>query len=167
MMQRLPEPELMDEVEQARAYAQADFNAPHEAILDHFTRVFVGFDISDKVLDLGCGPADITVRFVRRYPRCCIDGVDGAATMLRHARERVVREGLGDRVRLLHRVLPTEDLPRAHYATVVSNSLLHHLHEPAVLWNTVRQTSVPGARIFIADLMRPRTAQSARDLVNQ
>ncbi len=167
MMQRLPEPELMDEVEQARAYAQADFDAPHEAILDYFTRVFAGLDISGKVLDLGCGPADITVRFARRYPRCRIDGVDGAATMLSHARERVAREGLGGRVRLLHRVLPTEDLPRAHYAVVVSNSLLHHLHEPAVLWNTIRQTSAPGARVFIADLMRPRAAQSARDLVNQ
>ncbi|MDQ3730614.1 MAG: class I SAM-dependent methyltransferase [Pseudomonadota bacterium] len=167
MMQRLPEPELMDEAEQAYAYAQADFDAPHEAIIDHFTRAFAGLDISGKVLDLGCGPADITVRFVRRYPRCRIDGVDGAAAMLNHARERLAREGLGDRVRLLHRVLPTEDLPRAHYATVVSNSLLHHLHEPAVLWNTVRQTSASGARVFIADLMRPRTIQSARDLVNQ
>jgi hypothetical protein len=36
-----------------------------------------------------------------------------------------------------------------------------------VLWNTVRQTSASGARVFIADLMRPRTIQSARDLVNQ
>ncbi len=167
MMQRLPEPELMDEAGQARAYAQANFGAPHEAILDHFARAFSGLDISGKVLDLGCGPADFTVRFAQRYPRCRIDGMDGAAAMLSHARERVAREGLGDRVHLLHCVLPTEDLPRAHYAIVVSNSLLHHLHEAAVLWNTVRQTSAAGARVFIADLMRPRTLRSARELVNQ
>ncbi len=32
-MDRIPEPELMDEVEQARAYAAADFSEPHQAFV--------------------------------------------------------------------------------------------------------------------------------------
>jgi trans-aconitate methyltransferase len=167
MMQRVIEPELMDDPEQALAYARADFDAPHNEIIEHFARVFANVDIEDDVLDLGCGPADVTVRFARRYPRCRIDGIDGAPAMLAHGRSRIEQVGLSDRIRLLHHRLPTDSLPRAHYTTVISNSLLHHLHDPVVLWLSVKQAAAPAARIFIADLMRPANAHTARALVIQ
>jgi ubiquinone/menaquinone biosynthesis C-methylase UbiE len=166
MMPRVVEPELMDELLQAQAYAEADFDAPHGEIVDHFARVFGNVE-GGEMLDLGCGPADVTLRFARRYPRLRIDGVDGAAAMLEHGRRRIARAGLTNRVRLTQCVLPTDSLPRAAYGTVISTSLLHHLHEPAVLWKTVKHAAAPAARIFIADLLRPRNAQIARELVAQ
>jgi SAM-dependent methyltransferase len=167
MIERVTEPELMDDPRQAWAYAQADFEQPHNEIIGRFARVFAHTDINDDVLDLGCGPADITVRFARRYPRCHIDAVDGAQAMLNHGRARIEQAGLSDRIRLLHYVLPACDLPRAHYATILSNSLLHHLHDPMGLWATVKQAAASAARIFIADLMRPDSLQAARALVEQ
>jgi SAM-dependent methyltransferase len=166
-MERIVEPELMDDPDQARAYALANFEAPHNEIIDCFSRMFAGAEIEFDVIDLGCGPADITVRFARRYPYCRIDGVDGAQAMLSHARIRVEEAGLGDRIRLLHLALPTAELARAQYATVISNSLLHHLHDPMVLWSTVKHVAAPGARIFIADLMRPETPDAASRIVQQ
>ena len=53
-MKRIPEPELMDEVEQARAYAAADFSEPHQAFVKHFRQRFADYD-PKQVLDLGCG----------------------------------------------------------------------------------------------------------------
>ena len=35
-MERIPEPDLMSEQEQARAYAEADFSEPHENFVDLF-----------------------------------------------------------------------------------------------------------------------------------
>ncbi|MFO0138810.1 MAG: hypothetical protein ACK535_12480, partial [Cyanobacteriota bacterium] len=47
------------------------------------------------------------------------------------------------------------------FAAVVSNSLLHHLHDPQVLWQAVGQLAAPGATIYIKDLRRPASAAAA------
>ena len=48
---------------------------------------------------------------------------------------------------------------------VVSNSLLHHLHEPAVLWLAVAQLAAPGAFVYIQDLRRPASPEAVESLV--
>ena len=49
-MQRVPEPELMDDPAQALAYAGADFSEPHQAFVAHFRERFPDFH-SGSVLD--------------------------------------------------------------------------------------------------------------------
>ncbi len=153
-MERVPEPELMDDPAQARAYAEADFSEPHEL----FVRAF-GERLgppAGPVADLGCGPADVTLRFARAWPSVAIDAVDGAAAMLELARAAVARAGLQGRIRLLAGRIPGAALPGAPYRTVISNSLLHHLRDPLDLWRTIRRIAAPGAAVFVMDLMRPR-----------
>ena len=165
-MQRVPEPELMDESEQARAYAEANFEAPHEQCAD-LVRAWwqaQGLPATARVLDLGCGPADVLVRVARRMTQATFVGVDGSAAMLAHARERIVREGLSARVSVHQAFLPHDALPPGPYDVVVSNSLLHHLHEPQVLWTTIR-SHAPNARVFIMDLMRPQSPAAVAALV--
>lgn len=164
-MQRILEPELMEGTAQVQAYTEADFGATHEGIVAHFTRVFPGLEPPGPVADLGCGPADVTVRFARRFPRCRIDAIDGSREMLKQGALRLEAEGLVGRVRLLARTLPDATLPAHHYGTVISNSLLHHLHDPQVLWQTVRAIGRAGACVFVADLMRPASPQAAEALV--
>jgi SAM-dependent methyltransferase len=154
-MRRVPEPELMDAAEQAAAYAEADFSAPHQFLVDQAHRLLPGLPATARVLDLGCGPADVTVRFARAFPGWQIDGVDGAAAMLALGRARVAEAGLGARVALHHAVLPQDPLPGADYAVILSNSLLHHLHDPRVLWRAVRSAAAPGAFVYVTDLRRP------------
>jgi trans-aconitate methyltransferase len=87
------------------------------------------------LLDLGCGPADVILRFAKAYPSSQIDGVDGSTAMLAEG-NRILQKTdkeIAHRIRLLQQLLPTDSLPRPHYGTVISNSLLHHLHEPGVL----------------------------------
>jgi SAM-dependent methyltransferase len=165
-VQRIPEPELMDEDAQAQAYALADFSEPHERFVALFREVF-GEAVGGCVLDLGCGPADVTLRFARAYPGCRIDGMDGAAAMLRYGREAVARAGLGERVRLMQGYLPGAELPQAHYDVLISNSLLHHLADPSALWEALRHYGRPGALVFVMDLMRPADSQTAARLVEE
>ncbi|MFO8024332.1 class I SAM-dependent methyltransferase [Thiohalophilus sp.] len=165
MMQRIPEPELMDEAEQARAYARADFDAPHRFFIDCFQQRFTNKHLHGNVLDLGCGPADISVRFARAYPHCHIDGIDGAEAMLAEGRERLAREQLTERIHLYRVNLPRDTIPLPAYDVIISNSLLHHLHDPQVLWQAVKQHGRPGTPVFIMDLQRPDTPQQARELM--
>lgn len=86
--------------------------------------------------------------------------------MLRHAREALAEwPGAARWCRLIQDCLPSDSLPRAAYDLVLSNSLLHHLHDPQVLWRTVREAARPGAPVLIIDLMRPPSAMWAESLV--
>lgn len=162
-MKRVPEPELMEDEEQARAYSEADFSGPHSMFVRLCGEAWAESEPRGRVLDLGCGPADITVRLAERFPRLTIDGVDGSAAMLKFGAERVRRHGLEGRVRLIQGRLPACPLP-GDYDAVVSNSLLHHLSEPGVLWEAVRRCARPGALVCIMDLMRPEDETQARAL---
>ncbi len=164
-MERVPEPELMNDPAQARAYAQADFSEPHSMFIDKFKTVFPDGVLDGHVLDLGCGTADITVRFAEAYPNCRLDGVDGAEPMLRFGQAAVVSHGLSDRIRLIHGHLPGAKLPRRHYDVLICNSLLHHLNEGRVLWEAVRMYTRQGGAVFVMDLLRPETSEAAARLV--
>jgi phosphoglycolate phosphatase len=68
---------------------------------------------------------------------------------------------------LVHGNLPGADLHGQTYDTVISNSLLHHLHDPRVLWDAVKQFARPGARVFVVDLRRPGSKAEAQELTKQ
>jgi len=106
------------------------------------------------------------VRFARAYAGVVVDGIDGAEQMLALGRARIASQGLADRVQLAHGYVPGCALPRASYDAVISNSLLHHLHDPQALWSTVKRAAKRGAPVFVMDLMRPASEQAAHDLVD-
>jgi len=165
-MDRIPEPELMDDAEQARAYAEADFAEPHGHFIELFQQGFGSDAGSGFALDLGCGPGDIAMRFARAYPTMCVHGVDGAQTMLDRGLEVLAKfPELSDRVELIHGVLPGARLPRETYDVIISNSLLHHLHDPQVLWQMVNHFGRSGVAVFIMDLMRPDSIDEAEALL--
>jgi SAM-dependent methyltransferase len=167
VMQRIPEPDLMDDPEQARAYAEADFAEPHNRFVELFGEVFPDDPVRGSVLDLGCGPCDITLRFALAYHDCTLLAVDGAESMLALGRQAVASAGLEKRIVLQNVFLPASDSIEGRYDYVISNSLLHHLKEPAVLWQAVKLHAGPGAAVFVMDLMRPATREQAEAMVQE
>jgi SAM-dependent methyltransferase len=166
-MERLVEPELMVDDDQALAYSEADFAESHQAAVTSFTEAFPDF-APERLLDLACGPADVTVRFARALPGTAIVAVDGSAAMLALGVQRLEREGLTDRITLVHRVVPDDDLSAlGAFDAVVSTSSLHHFHDPSGLWDAMRAAAAPGARLFVQDLMRPATVDDAQALVDR
>jgi SAM-dependent methyltransferase len=156
----------MEGADQALAYAEADFSEPNALFLRLLSELDPGDLAGRRALDLGCGPADIVVRFLKAYPKARCDALDGSAAMLDHARSVIdALPGLASRCRLLHDVLPSSSLEKGSYDLVLSNSLLHHLHEPRILWQTVREAAKPGALVLIMDLMRPASAAWAEAIV--
>lgn len=167
-MQRIPEPELMTDPAQAAAYARADFAAPHQRFVDLFAEKFPGLAVRGFVLDLGCGPGDVALRFAKAHPACQVHGVDGAPAMLEAAHLcHACHPGLRDRVHLMFGRLPDVVLPRPAYDAVISNSLLHHLPDPRVLWRSITRWAAPGAPVFVVDLRRPADLPEARRLADR
>lgn len=157
----------MDGADQVRAYAEADFDASDQAMVDRLA-VLCGGDPGRRLVDLGCGPGNISVRLARRWPQARVLGLDGAPRMLALARERAAAEpGLVGRLQFQEALLPlAEPGPlAAGFSAVVSNSLLHHLHDPAVLWQAVAQLAAPGAFVYVRDLRRPASSAAVDALV--
>jgi SAM-dependent methyltransferase len=166
-MQRIPEPELMDESEQALAYAKADFSEPNQRFVEAFAAQFPGFT-RGTVLDLGCGPGDIVLRLAQRFAALTVHGLDGARAMLAHGEARLASmPQLQSRVKFVEGVLPGAHLPLPRYDAITSNSLLHHLHEPQGLWQSILAAGAPGAAVLVMDLFRPGSQAQAWAIVEK
>lgn len=170
-MERVLEPELMDDWARAKAYAESDFSIPHNAYVARFQELFP--DFQDKpwgtqVVDLGCGNADPTIRFARAFPRVWVHGMDGSHPMIYLARIAVIntRDVMIDkRISFKETILPKHPFPAPSFDAVISNSLLHHLKDPQILWQTVKELALPNAPIFVMDLIRPESKDHAIELV--
>ncbi len=165
MMDRVLEPELMDDPSQADAYARADFSEENQGFVERFKEYFPEFS-QGMVLDLGCGPADIPIRFAKLYPACQIIGVDASGPMIKLGEQAVKQADLSDRITL--RCERYEEVAGARIADAAfSNSLLHHLPNPLQFWQKLRQLVKPGAPVLVMDLLRPESPDAAQAIVDQ
>jgi tRNA G46 methylase TrmB len=78
-MNRKPEPELMDLPDEVAAYARANFAEVNRRFVDdavaHVSRADA-VAVRRRLLDVGCGPGDITAMLARRLPDWDVVGVD-------------------------------------------------------------------------------------------
>jgi ubiquinone/menaquinone biosynthesis C-methylase UbiE len=164
-MQRVPEPELMTSAEQVDAYARGDFEAPHRRFIELLCQHLPRLARTGTALDIGCGPGDITCRFAEAFPGWQVHGVDGSGPMLELARKAAADRKLSERVSFQLCHLPGGEAPLASYDLLFSNSLLHHLADPLVLWQALTRWSHAGSAVFVMDLLRPASVNDARRLV--
>ncbi len=155
----------MDDVAQAKAYAQADFADENQGFVDRFREYFPDWS-GEHVVDLGCGPGDIPIRLLRAFPQARVTGVDASRPMLDLATEAIGKAGLTDRITLCCDRFQSLVLPEQADA-LLSNSLLHHVPNPLQFWFHLKQWAKPGAAILVMDLLRPESPEDARSLVEQ
>jgi SAM-dependent methyltransferase len=165
-MERVLEPEVMDDPAQALAYARADFAAVNESFV---ARVRASFPDLRRgfVADLGCGPADVPIRLAHALAELRIVALDASPAMLRIAREDVDRAGLASRVLVALAHLPPLPLADRSVDAVISNSLLHHLPDAAPFWSEIRRIGRPGAPVLVVDLHRPESLAAAAAIVER
>ena len=154
----------MTDEAQTLAYATASFEQVNQGFVDRYRASFPK-GIGGKMVDLGCGPADIPVRFARSLPGYSITAVDGSEAMVNLAQQAVIAAGVTDRVQVRRARLPMLPLPLQSFDAVVSNSLVHHMPDPFVFWNELVRLGKPGATVLIMDLFRPESPERARAIV--
>jgi SAM-dependent methyltransferase len=181
MLARTLEPELMDTDRDARQYDAMDHAAVNERFVTDLIAAMPrgraplrvaakpphGDDVSFSrdaearrsgaltVLDLGAGTAQIPIELCRRAPGVRVVAVDAAQRMLAVARENVATAGLVDRIDIV--LADAKRLPFAsgRYPVVISNSILHHIAEPATVIAEAIRVAAPGGLLFHRDLARP------------
>jgi len=165
-MKRIPEPELMDSVEQTLAYAAADFSKPNTLFCQRTQKVLA--QRPGRLLDLGCGSGGLLVQLAQTLPDWSLVGADAGPNMLALAEKACQDAGLGERITLAKTHLPQGIdalLDLGPYDAIVSNSLVHHLKDPMTLWQAIHALSQQGTNVVVMDLMRPESVDEARALV--
>ena len=159
----------MNDQKQAIAYANADFEEPHNNFID-LLKLSLGNNFEKRSntigIDLGTGAADIAIKLALKFPSIKIDAVDGSIAMLDEAKKAISRFGLSDRIYLINSPIQEISLAEKDYSIIFSNSLLHHLHDPFVLWKLIKNAK-GNPKVFIMDLIRPKNSNQVEELTNQ
>ncbi len=171
-LKRVVEPELMVDSLQVKAYAEADFDRSDDALVNRLENYLCGFrqkiDSSTLFVDLGCGPGNITERLAKRWPSAKVLGIDASDPMLSIAKRRKDHETSLSHLKGLSYYSLDLSKINNEFAdlgisadVLVSNSLLHHLHDPSCFWKVNSYFANPGSAVFHRDLRRPSSIDKA------
>ncbi len=153
----------MDGEEQSLAYARADFSQSNQWFADRLKQDFSGS--LGRVLDIGCGPADVDIRLAQAVPGMHITAVDASGPMIEIARQAVAAAGMLEQVDPVKGYIPGLPFEEQSFDAVLSKDMFHHLPDPSVLWNEARRMGKPGALVCVMDLFRPESPGTARKVV--
>ncbi len=170
-MNRFPEPELMNDYSQVKAYAEADFFASDQAMVDSFksfvTKAREKLDHDSLIIDLGCGPGNISEKLAFLWPNLDVIGIDGSENMIAFAKSKRIflDQKKKSKKKLSYLTLDISEIPtrsglfKKPIFAIVSNSVLHHLRDPMVFWKALKKLSKPGVALFHKDLRRPESRE--------
>lgn len=164
MLARVLEPEVMDSEEDAREYDSMDHVVVNMQFATDLLAQF-NFASSSRILDLGTGTAQIPIEVARRNLNITIVAVDAAMSMIALACRNVARAGFTERIEPIFCDAKHLPFDAATFPVVFSNSILHHVADPArVIAESIR-VATPGGLQFHRDLCRPADEAELKRLV--
>ncbi len=153
---RTPEPEVMDAAAEIEAYSSATAQAYLDALDDTLVDQIVSLGIaSGRLLDVGCGPGGIAKKIARRLPQMRVVGVDFSVNMISAAKAAAAAQDLSSRVHFFSGDAKRLPFPERSFDFVLSNSVLHHLHDPLAMLDEMARVAKPGGIVLLRDLRRP------------
>ncbi len=110
-----------------------------------------------RILDLGIGTGETSVRVLPHHPEAEVTGVDESPTMLEAAAARIGPHLVNAHVGLLQ-----DELPAGDFDLVVSALAIHHLEGPekAELFRRLRAVVAPSGRFVLGDVVVPEDASA-------
>ena len=173
-MERIPEPELMVEKEQVISYDEADFSEGEVNLINQINYYLLRKNISlgekDLIVDLGCGPGNISEKLAIKWPNTEVVGIDGSKEMILRAE---YNKNISTNQKLKNlRYICSEIIDiksnkfflKKKISLLVSNSLIHHITHLEDFFNTIRSLSSNITVNFHKDLKRPLDEKSALEL---
>ena len=109
-----------------------------------------------RVLELGCGTGNLSLRLAKTFPRAELTLVDGSAEMVSLVRSRIDESRIDSNPRVAYVEARFEalDLPAGSFDLVVSSISLHHVDDKAALYRRIRGLIPAGGRFCFADQIR-------------
>lgn len=154
MLSRVLEPEAMDTAEEAGDYDAMDHSAVNACFVADFLAAH-GPCRGGEILDVGTGTARIPIALCQADSLARVLASDLSAPMLEYAHRNVAEAGLVGRIRPVEGDAKRCAWPDAPFEAVISNSIIHHVADPAPVVREIIRLLAPGGTIFVRDLARP------------
>ena len=170
-MKRTPEAELMQIPSQVRAYADADFSRSDSMVVKglekYLKKVGKTLNKNDLILDLACGPGNISERIAKNWPFVRVVGIDGSKEMLKQAEQKLSKglmKNLTYELIDINSIASGENIFPIQAEVLVSNSALHHFHDPYSFWNALKKLGKKNCIHIHRDLIRPASIEQAFEI---
>ncbi len=154
----------MDTTEAAEAYDAMEHGEVDNAFVDRV--IALGAD-TGHFLDVGTGPAQIPILLAQHLPNLHITAIDLSEEMLKIAKRHVVDANLTDRITLEHIDAKTLPYPDNSFDGLISNSIVHHIHDAEKALQEMGRVVKPNGMVLIRDLIRPATPADAQAFVDK
>lgn len=171
MLGRTREPEVMDTVEEAVDYDAMDHSSVNQLFVADLLQLVSQFPAALQtrrpfVLDLGTGTARIPIELAARWPQCPpIAACDLSFEMLRLALHNIGQDPQAGVVAVLYCDAKCLPVASGSVSLVMSNSIVHHIPEPADVFREMRRCVAPDGLLFVRDLMRPSSEAEVEQIV--
>ena len=166
MIERILEPEVMDDKLEAEEYDRMDFTDVNTDFAILASKL--GDSNSQiKVLDIGTGTARIPIILSELRPQWQILGVDLASSMLDLGHKNIAQARKSKRISLQlidGKKMPYED---NSFDLVMTNSLVHHIPNPLDLLLEIDRIVKYDGSILIRDLLRPNSIDEIETIVQE
>jgi ubiquinone/menaquinone biosynthesis C-methylase UbiE len=169
MLERVLEPEVMNDLQEAIEYHDMDFTEVNRA----FVRDLLAFAAQEDrtlgrdILDLGTGTARIPVELCLQAPSLRVMAADASSEMLELARYHIEINHMLDRIQLHRTDAKKLVFGPSFFDAVISNSLVHHLPQSEAFFVEALRVLRPGGFLFVRDLFRPASQEQVEALVAQ
>ena len=117
---------------------------------------------ASRILELGCGTGNVTLRLIARYPGAQITIVDAAPEMIELTSRRAASRGTAG-LKAVSALFEDADLPAASFDLVASSMSLHHVRDKASLYRGIRGWLAPGGSLRFADMFLGATEETQRE----
>ena len=172
-MDRRAEPELMNTKNQVDSYCEADFSKGEikfvRLIKNYLKNNNIYLTSSDLIVDLGCGPGNISEKLSKEWPNTTVIGIDGSKEMIHKAKiRRNLQEKPLSNLNYLCKDIKNIKLvdisDKKHINLLVSNSLIHHITHIDEFFECILSLSSENTLNFHKDLIRPINEKYALEL---
>jgi len=170
-MKRTPEPELMQIPSQVKAYADADFSRSDSMVVKglqkYLKKVGKTLNKNDFILDVACGPGNISKRIAETWPFVKVVGIDGSKEMLNEAGKKLCESFTKN---LTYELIEINSIATGekHFPlkadVLVSNSALHHFHDPYRFWEALKKLGKNECIHIHRDLIRPNSIEKVFEI---
>lgn len=143
-----------------------DTPAMRQAYADEADRVAAV--ISEGIfLEVGAGPAFISIEIARRIPRAQIIGLDISEMMIGIGSRNVAEAGLSNRIAFRHGDAANMPFKDAEFDFVVSSGSLHHWSKTVKVFDEIFRVLKPGKLALISDVHKDASKEKVEEFCQQ
>ena len=123
-----------------------------------------------KILDIGCGAGNYTIKLLQRIPNLDCTLLDLSLPMLKQAEKRVKELTSGGQIKIIQGDIREIDIGQGKYDIVIAAAILHHLREYGEwkrVFKKVYDSLVTGGSFWIFDLVSQEDSQIQKMSMNR